>query len=72
LSSLGAFLRAVWDFLIGDDWRTSLGVVLALAVTAVIAASGVSAWWVMPLATIVLLRWSLLRRARVLSSRTKP
>lgn len=72
MSSLGAFLRAVWDFLIGDDWRTSLGVVLALAVTAVIAASGVSAWWVMPLATIVLLRWSLLRRARVLSSRTKP
>jgi hypothetical protein len=54
----------VWDFVVGDDWLTALGVVLALGVTAVVAAAGASAWWVMPVAVIGLLALSLRRAAR--------
>jgi hypothetical protein len=64
-----AFLRGTWEFVVGDDWPTALGVVLALAATALVATSGVAAWWLMPLAALALLRWSLLRRARSLARR---
>jgi uncharacterized protein (DUF2062 family) len=42
-------LRAVWDFVVGDDWMLALGAALALAVTAALAAAGLAAWWVAPL-----------------------
>jgi hypothetical protein len=58
------FGLAVWDFIVGDDWRTAIGVALALALTALIAAAGVSAWWVMPLAVLGLLALSIRRAAR--------
>jgi hypothetical protein len=51
----------VWEFVVGDDWRTALGVGAALALTAAIAASGLEAWWVMPIAVPGLL-WLSLRR----------
>lgn len=56
-----AFLEGVWDFVVGDDWRTALGVVLALALTALLAAAGVAAWWVMPVTVVALLGLSLRR-----------
>jgi hypothetical protein len=59
-----AFLAAVWEFVVGDDWRTALGVALAIALTALIAAAGVSAWWVMPLAVLGLLTLSIRRASR--------
>jgi hypothetical protein len=34
---LEAFLRFLWDFVVGDDWRIAAGVVVALSVTALIA-----------------------------------
>ncbi|HWC86040.1 MAG TPA: hypothetical protein VG388_05855 [Solirubrobacteraceae bacterium] len=55
---------AVWDFVVGDDWRVALGVVAAIAVTALVANSTVSAWWVLPVAVVVLLLDSLRRAAR--------
>jgi hypothetical protein len=55
MRALRALLAGVWDFLIGDDWRTALGVVLALAATAVLVGVGVSAWWVMPPSVLGLL-----------------
>lgn len=58
LRAFGAFL---WDFVIGDDWRIALGVAVALGVTAVVAGSGTTAWWVVPLATVGLLAASLWR-----------
>jgi hypothetical protein len=57
-------LLAVWEFVAGDDWRTAVGVVLALALTSVIAAAGVAAWWVTPLAVVALLALSLRRELR--------
>jgi hypothetical protein len=60
-----ALLAGVWEFVVGDDWRTALGVVLALALTALLADSGISAWWVMPLAVGGLLALSIRRAAHV-------
>ena len=45
------FVQFWIDFIIGDDWRIAAGVVLAVAATAALAHSGVTAWWLMPLAT---------------------
>lgn len=64
MSRARAFLLGVWDFFVGDDWLTALGVVLALGLTAVIAETSVSAWWVMPLAVLLLLAFSIKRAAR--------
>ncbi len=58
------FLAAVWEFVVGDDWRTAIGVALAIALTALLASAGVSAWWVMPLAVLGLLALSIRRAAR--------
>jgi uncharacterized membrane protein len=61
---VAAAIRAVWEFVAGDDWRMALGVALALAATALLAAGGVAAMWVLPTATIALLAFSLRRAAR--------
>jgi hypothetical protein len=55
---------AVWDFVVGDDWWVALGVVAAIALTALVADSTVAAWWVLPVAVVVLLLDSLRRAAR--------
>ncbi|WP_055589773.1 hypothetical protein [Peterkaempfera griseoplana] len=56
-----AFAAFWYDFVVGDDWRVALGVVLALAATAGLAHSGSNAWWLPPAAVAVLL-WMSLRR----------
>jgi hypothetical protein len=58
-----AFLRFLWDFVVGDDWRIAVGVVLALALTAVIAGTGIATWWILPLVVAVLLGYSVWRVA---------
>lgn len=59
LRSFGAFW---YDFVIGDDWRGAAAVVLALAVTAALVhGAGVNAWWLLPVATIAAMGWSLRR-----------
>jgi hypothetical protein len=61
LKSFGAFW---YDFVIGDDWQVAAIVVVALAVTALLAhVAGVSAWWLVPLAAFAALAWSLRRAA---------
>jgi len=63
MTHVRGFLLGVWDFVVGDDWRTALGVVLALGLTALLAES-IAAWWVMPVAVLALLALSLRRAAR--------
>jgi hypothetical protein len=58
---LARAVGAVWEFVVGDDPVIALGVVVALGATALIASAGAPAWWVMPLAVLVL---SLRRAAR--------
>jgi hypothetical protein len=53
-----------WDFVVGDDWRMAAGVILLLAVSALIAHNGNAAWWLPPLGVIGLLGYSVLRAAR--------
>jgi HAMP domain-containing protein len=52
-------LLAVWDFIVGDDWRLALAAVTAIGVTAILCAFGLSAWWAAPLVALVALRRSL-------------
>jgi hypothetical protein len=64
MSRAQAFFLGAWDFVVGDDWRTALGVVLALGLTAIVAKTSVSAWWIVPLAVLLLLALSIRRAAR--------
>jgi hypothetical protein len=68
MNRLSAAVRAFgafwWDFIVGDDWRIAVGVVLALAGTAVLHAADVPAWWLVPAAVPVLLALSLRRAVR--------
>ncbi len=64
IRALRSFAMFWYDFLIGDDWRIALGVVIALAVTAVLVHAGVPAWWVLPVAVLALLGLSLLGASR--------
>ncbi|HEV7584239.1 MAG TPA: hypothetical protein VGO14_00510 [Solirubrobacteraceae bacterium] len=64
MSYAKAFARFWYDFVIGDDWVIAVGVVAALALTALVADRGVDAWWIMPLAVVALLAGSLRRGLR--------
>jgi hypothetical protein len=59
-----AFVRFLWDFVVGDDWRIAVGVVVALAITAAVAGTSVAAWWILPVAVALLLGVSVWRAAR--------
>ncbi len=61
---LRAFGRFWWNFVVGDDWRAAAGIVLAIGATAAVAAGGVDAWWLMPLAVAGILALSLRRETR--------
>ncbi len=61
---LRAFGRFWWEFIVGDDWRVSAQIVVAIAATAAVAAAGVSAWWLLPLAVLAVLYASLRRATR--------
>ena len=61
---IAAFVRFWYDFIVGDDWRIAVGIVSAFGVTALLAYSGIAAWWLMPLAVAALLSVSLWGVAR--------
>ncbi len=56
-----AVARWIWEFVVGDDWVIALGVAVALGVTALVAAAGAAAWWIMAVAVPLLLALSLRR-----------
>ncbi|MGH3852003.1 MAG: hypothetical protein ACRDR6_00585 [Pseudonocardiaceae bacterium] len=53
-----------YDFLVGDDWTIAVGVVLALALTTALTLAGIPAWWLLPLAVLGTLAFSLGRAIR--------
>ncbi len=57
------FARFWYDFIVGDDWTVALGVLVALIATIVLARAGLAAWWLMPLAVLGLLTFSVRRAA---------
>jgi hypothetical protein len=64
IARISSFGRFWWDFVVGDDWRVSAQIAVAIAATAAIAAAGVSAWWVLPPCVVVVLYASLRRATR--------
>jgi hypothetical protein len=45
-----------YDFVVGDDWRLAMGVIVGLGLTALVAhASSLAAWWVAPIVVLVVL-----------------
>jgi hypothetical protein len=51
----------VRTLILGDDWRITVGVALALALTAIMAGGDIAAWWIMPSAVFGLLALSIRR-----------
>ncbi len=63
IDRLKGFARFWWDFFVGDDWTVALGVVFALAATYGLSRAGVPAWWVTPVAVVMLLALSVRGKA---------
>jgi hypothetical protein len=63
MSRLAPFGRFWCNFVIGDDWLAAVGAALAIAATAVLAAAGIAAWWLLPVATLLVLYLSLRQAA---------
>jgi hypothetical protein len=59
MSFLRNFGTFWYSFIIGDDWHIAAAVVMALALTALLAHNGIAAWWVLPVAVLVSLGMSL-------------
>ncbi|WP_405590710.1 hypothetical protein [Streptomyces sp. NBC_01190] len=64
MNRLRAFGRFWYDFVIGDDWRVALWVLLGLGATAGLSAGGVNAWWLLPVTAAGALADSLRRAVR--------
>jgi uncharacterized membrane protein len=58
LKDFGAFW---YDFVVGDDWRVAVVVLIALLATFGLSKTSVAAWWLMPAAVAVILPVSLWR-----------
>jgi hypothetical protein len=61
VNRIKAFGRFWYDFIVGDDWRVAVAVVVALALTFGFARTAVPAWWVLPATVAILLPLSLWR-----------
>jgi uncharacterized membrane protein len=64
MAKLRAFGAFWYDFVVGDDWRIAVLVVLALALTYGVSRTSVPAWWLLPVVVVVALPVSLLRAIR--------
>jgi uncharacterized membrane protein len=58
LKDCGAFW---YDFVVGDDWRVAVVVLLALLATFGLSKTSIAAWWLMPVAVAAILPASLWR-----------
>jgi hypothetical protein len=64
MTRVTAFGRFLWEFIVGDDWRIAAGVAISLGVTALVAGAGAIAWWIVPVAVMLLLAFSVWRVGR--------
>jgi uncharacterized membrane protein len=61
VAAFGAFW---YDFIVGDDWRVTVGIVASFALTFGLSRIGANGWWIVPAAVAVLLPFSLSRLTR--------
>jgi hypothetical protein len=64
MNRIVTFGRFWWNFVVGDDWLAAVGVAIAIGATAALAHDGVTAWWLLPLAVLLVLYVSLRRAVR--------
>ncbi|PZS33818.1 MAG: hypothetical protein DLM59_05925 [Pseudonocardiales bacterium] len=64
IGRLRGFAAFWYDFVIGDDWRVAVGVIVAFAATFALSRTAVPAWWLVPAAVTLLLPMSLWRATR--------
>jgi hypothetical protein len=64
VSWLARFGKFWYDFIIGDDWRIAVGVVLTVTGAFVAAHHGFNIWWLLPLAVALLLAVSVTHELR--------
>ena len=58
-----AFGRFWWNFIVGDDWTVAAGVAVAIGLVAILVDHDVNAWWLLPLAVVLLTGVSVWRQA---------
>ena len=58
------FLKFWYDFIVGDDWRLAIGVVVIVGIVVVLAQNGFNWWWLLPVAVACLLTVSVLQELR--------
>jgi hypothetical protein len=58
------FLRFWYDFIVGDDWTMAVGVIVTFGLAAGLVHAGIPAWWLVPVAVLLLLAGSLWRATR--------
>ena len=59
-----AFALFWWDFIVGDDYRIALAVIVLLGTTALLTHTGVDAWWLLPAGILAMLATSVFTAAR--------
>ena len=55
---LAQFGRFWYDFIVGDDWRIAVGVVVTIAGVFALAHHGANWWWLLPFAVAAAARRS--------------
>jgi hypothetical protein len=64
VNGLTTFGRFWWGFVVGDDWRAAVAIILAIGLTATLAHVGLAAWWLLPPAVTTILFGTLRRATR--------
>lgn len=64
IARLRGFATFWYDFFVGDDWTVAIGVLFAFAAAYGLGRAGIPAWWVAPVAVVMLLAASVRRAAR--------
>ncbi len=58
------FVHFWYDFIVGDDWTIAAAVVVALIATNLLVQAQIAAWWLLPIAVLGFLGFSVWRVAR--------
>lgn len=64
IDKVRSFALFWYDFVVGDDWRVAVGVVIALLATLEVSESTSTGWWIVPVVVVILLPYSLWRAIR--------